>query len=90
MKANEIVKFEVGNIYQMRFIGDSELVLKWICIKITEKTASFKQIKLPFNGVVCENDIITRRIKNNSNNVNYIVDGKYSMAPSIHANNVVG
>ena len=83
------VKFETGNIYEMRFICDSKLKLKWICIKTTSKTASFKQIHNSSNFVQCEKDIITRKIKS-YNNTEYIIDGSYSKAPSIHANHIVG
>jgi len=83
----ESLKFEEGNIYGMNFIGDSELKIKWICIKITAKTASFKKTTNSLN--LCEDEIITRKIKT-YNNIDYIVDGSYSMAPAIYANNVVG
>jgi hypothetical protein len=77
-----VVKFEAGNIYQMNFIGDSELKPKYICVRVTEKTVSFER----FNNAA---DKVTRKIKT-FRGVQYVVDGSYSMAPSIYADKVVG
>ena len=77
----ELVKFEVGNIYSMSFIGDSELKPQFICVKRTAKTVTFERFQ--------QTESISRRIKVH-NNVEYILDGSYSMAPSIHADRVVG
>ncbi len=79
---NTITKFEEGNIYQMGFIGDSELKPQYICVKRTAKTVTLERFKNP-------SDSITRRIKT-YNNVEYIVDGSYSMAPSIYSDKIVG
>ena len=79
---NTLIKFEAGNIYQMNFIGDSELKPQFICVKTTAKTATFERFQNP-------SDVITRKIKT-WNGVEYIVDGTYSMAPSIHADKIVG
>ena len=73
--------FEVGNIYEMRFIGDFELRPHFICTKRTPKTASFKGLNT--------GEIINRRIKI-SDEGEYVVDGSYSMAPTIRAKRVVG
>ena len=73
-------KFEEGNVYEMRFIGDSDLLPKWICTKRTAKTATFERFG--------KSETITRRVKEYEG-VEYILDGNYSMAPSIHANRVV-
>jgi len=80
---NATIKFEKGNIYQMKFIGDSELKPEFICTKVTPKTATFERFgsKNP--------ESITRKIKT-YNGVEYILDGSYSMAPSIKADKVVG
>lgn len=74
--------FEVGNIYEMRFITDSDLRPKFICVKRTAKTVSFERFKSP-------TDKMTRRIKESAG-VEYILHGNYSMAPIIRATNVVG
>jgi hypothetical protein len=76
-----ITQFETGNIYEMRFIGDSDLRPQYICVKRTAKTVTFERFK--------STESITRRIKT-YNNVEYIIDGNYSMAPSIKADRVVG
>lgn len=78
-----IIKFEEWNIYQMRYIGDSELKPKYICVGRSEKMASFQSFQNP------NSKVIKRRIKIH-NGVEYIVNGSYSMAPSIHADKVVG
>ena len=68
--------FIQGNTYQMRFIGDSDLVTSLLCYKRTEKTVSFKSVHETF----------TRKIKV-FNNEEYITLGSYSMAPSVRAVN---
>ena len=79
---NNLVKFESGNIYGMRFIGDSNLVTSWICTKRTAKTVTFEKFKNP-------SDKMNRRIKT-YNGVEYVLQGSYSMAPSIKASNIIG
>jgi len=78
---NQITKFEVGNIYEMRFIGDNDLRPQFICVKRTAKTATFEC----FKGT----ESLTRRIKEYDNS-EYILEGNYSKAPRIKANKVVG
>jgi len=73
-------QFEAGKIYQMSFIGDSELRPEFKCIKRTAKTATFQR--------VCGSETITRRIKT-YNSCEYVLDGNYSMAPSINASRIV-
>ena len=80
--ANTETRFEEGNIYQMTFIGDSDLKPQFICIKRTAKTATFQRFQ-------SKEEAITRKIKV-YNNSEYIVDGSYSMAPSINSNKIVG
>ena len=75
-------KFEVGNIYEMRFIGDSNLKPQFICVKRTDKSVTLERFKHPEERIV-------RRLKV-SNNSEYILYGNYSMAPIIRAENVVG
>jgi len=79
---NQLVIFEVGNIYRMNFIGDSQLKPQYICVKRTAKSATFESIKNP-------KDSITRKIQV-FNNSEYIREGCYSMAPTIYADKVVG
>ena len=78
----EFTKFEEGAIYQMSFIGDSDLKPEYICIKRTAKTATFERFKKPGNPM-------TRRIKVYDNS-EYVLKGSYSMAPSINSRRVVG
>ena len=82
MNANTNTKFEAGNIYEMNFIGDSQLKPKYICVKRTKATATLSCLTTKEN--------ITRRIKIDHNNNEYILDGSYSMSPSIRSNKVVG
>lgn len=74
--------FETGNIYRMNFIVDSDLKVDYICVKRTEKTATFERFQRP-------SESLTRKIKV-YNNVEYVLDGSYSMAPSIYADKIVG
>lgn len=74
--------FEIGNIYEMRFVTDSQLRPHFICSKRTAKTAWFKDIN--------SNERVSRRIKIDSEGNEYIVDGNYSMAPTINSKKVVG
>ena len=74
--------FETGNIYRMNFIVDSDLKADYICVNRTAKTATFERFQRP-------SDSLTRKIKM-YNNVEYVKEGYYSMAPSIYANKVVG
>jgi hypothetical protein len=78
----ETTKFEIGNIYKMRFITDSDLSVKYICVKRTEKTVTFERF-------MDSSDKICKKVKV-YNNEEYIVTGNYSMAPSIKAANIVG
>jgi hypothetical protein len=82
MTMTAITTFEAGNIYEMRFIGDSDLRVKYICVKRTAKNATFERFQNPGDG-------ITRRIKVWDGS-EYVLDGSYSMAPSIKATNLIG
>ena len=73
-------KFILHKTYEMRFIGDSDLKVNWECIKITPKTATFKR-----EGA---KETMTRKIKI-YNNVESVLEGSYSMAPSIYADKIV-
>ena len=77
----ETVKFETGNVYEMSFIGDSNLRPQYICVKRTDKSVTFE--KFP-----TASEVITRKIKV-WDNTEYILDGSYSMAPSIKASRIV-
>jgi hypothetical protein len=77
---NLTTKFDINNIYEMKFIGDSDLRPQWICIKRTLKTVTMQR----FQG----SEKITRRIKQ-YNGCEYILEGSYSMAPSIYAKNII-
>lgn len=73
-------QFETGNVYEMTFIGDSNLRPQWICINRTAKTVTFER----FKGT----ESMTRRIKE-WDGCEYILDGSYSMAPQIKATRLV-
>jgi len=73
-------RFETGANYEMRFIGDSELKPLFTCIKRTAKTVTFQRV----DG----SETLNRRIKEYDNS-EYILEGNYSMAPSIRAKNIV-
>ena len=70
--------FEASKIYEMRFIGDSALKVPFTCVKRTAKTATFKS----------KHETINRRIKI-YNGEEYVLEGSYSMAPSINAKNII-
>ena len=75
---NTAAKFELGQTYNMTFIGDSNLKVPYKCVKLTAKTATFTS---PKNG-----ETITRRIKKGYyDGVEYVLEGSYSMAPCISA-----
>ena len=73
----ETLKFKTGTNYEMRFIGDSDLRVIFTCIKLTEKTATFKNFQ--------NSEVFTKKIKV-YDNVEFIRSGSYSMAPTISAN----
>lgn len=75
-------KFEIGNIYEMRFITDVDLSVKYICVKRTEKTVKFERFENP-------SDSISKKVKV-YNNEEYVVTENYSMAPCIKASRLVG
>jgi hypothetical protein len=72
--------FTPGTTYEMRFIGDSQLRPHFTCIATTGKTATFKGSR---------GEVIKRKIRTDSEGVQYVVEGNYSMAPSISASHVV-
>ena len=76
----QVIKFEKGNVYEMRFITNNDLRPQYICVKRTEKTATFER----FKGT----ESLTRRIKEYAGE-EYVLHGSYSMSPSIYAKNVV-
>jgi hypothetical protein len=69
------MKFTIENQYQMRFIGDSDLKVTWVCTDRTEKTVTLRSGK----------EVIKRKIKL-SDGKEYVLYGSYSMAPVIRAN----
>ncbi len=73
-------RFEEGNVYEMSFIGDSELKPRFICTKRTAKMVTMESLR--------GKEVIKRRIKE-YNGSEFIVDGSYSFAPSINASRVV-
>ena len=78
MKATQ---FETGNVYEMRFITDSDLRTEFICTKRTEKSVTFETFKTA-------HETITRKIKI-YDGVEYVLHGNYSMAPCIKADRVI-
>jgi hypothetical protein len=77
----ETLKFETGNIYQMKFIGDSNLLVKYVCLSRTAKKITF--------GKVGSEETISRMVKV-YDNIEYVLEGNYSMAPIIKADIIVG
>ena len=77
-------EFEVNSVYEMRYIGDSDLRVEYIVIKRTAKTITFDRFKHPLL------ERFSRRVRLDSEGREYIVDGSYSMAPSISAKNISG
>ena len=73
-------KFEVGSVYEMRFIGDSNLKPMFICTKRTAKTATFER----FQGT----ETFSKKI-NIYDNTEYVRYDSYSMAPTITASKIV-
>lgn len=78
--ANEA--FEVSSVYAMHFITDSDLKPKYIVLKRTATTVTFQKFQSP------NSEKITRKIKTDSKGIEYIVNGSYSMAPSISARHI--
>ena len=72
--------FEIGKIYQMSFIGDSDLKPEYTCVSRTDKTAKFQSVK--------HNECFSKKIKI-SNDSEYVLSGSYSMAPCIKASRLV-
>ena len=75
------IKFETGNVYEMRFITDSELKAEFICTKLTKTMATFERYGNP-------SDSITKKIKTNPEGIEYVVTDSYSLAPVIKANRI--
>lgn len=76
-----ITRFEVGNVYEMTFIGYSDLRPQYICTKRTDKSVSFERFQRA-------SEKITKRVKV-WDNAEFIIDGNYSMAPRIKATRIV-
>ena len=77
---NETVKFEAGNTYYYRFIGDSDLVVKCKVTKRTAKTITYVELD--------ENKTYTKRIRE-SFGVECVSIASYSMAPVLFADRIV-
>lgn len=75
-------RFETGSIYEMRFITDSDLSAKYICVKRTEKTVTFERF-------MNSSDVISKKIRIYDNE-EYVVTANYSMAPCIKSSRIVG
>ena len=74
----QIKKFESGKSYEMHFIGDSKLRPAFVCIGRPEKTATFQR----------GSETIKRKLKI-SDGCEFVLQGSYSMSPSINAKNEV-
>lgn len=74
-------KFIIGEVYEMRFIGDSDLKPKFKCTERTEKSVSF--IRADGTDKINKKKI---RIHDESE---YIITDSYSMAPTIYAKNKI-
>lgn len=73
-------QFEVGKIYQMRFITDSALKIQWECISRTARRATFRRIG--------SSEQITRKV-NTYDDYEYVNYSSYSMAPSMNSDSLV-
>ena len=73
-------KFEIGQIYLMTFISNSHLKVAFKCINRTKAFVTLKDIN--------SNEVLRRKIKL-SNEIEYILQGSYSMSPSIYANDKI-
>jgi len=69
--------FEIGQKYQMTFIGDSELRPVWKCTARTDKTAKFEN----------RGETISKKIRV-YNDEEYVLYGNYSMAPCINSKRI--
>ena len=78
----DTIKFKEGKCYNMSFIGDSNLKVAFVCIKRTAKTAIFESLQ----GATKE--VLKRRIKE-YDNCEYVLEGNYSMSPTIKASKEV-
>lgn len=72
--------FNIGSVYEMTFIGDSNLRPQFVCIKRTKATATFKAVE--------GSETLTRRVKVYDNS-EYVLEGNYSMSPRIKAERIV-
>ena len=79
---NSITTFEANKIYQMRFIGDSDLKVNYLCVGRTAKRATFQKV-----GSTSE--VIKRGVKVHGG-TEYVLEGSYSMSPCIKASRIVG
>ena len=77
-----MISFKVGQTYQIRFIGDSELIVEATIVKKTDKTISFTE---------GDSDEVKRvKLRDGSDYVEYFLPyGTYSMAPSCYADKPV-
>ena len=77
---NTMTTFEAGSVYEMRFIGDSNLKPLFICTKRTAKSVTFER----FKGT----ETFTKRVKI-SDDAEYVLYDTYSMAPIIRSTRIV-
>lgn len=72
--------FEIGKTYNMKYIGDSQMLIQWTVIKRTAKTI---QVQDQWG------ETMQKRIKFDSySNSEFIEKGSYSMAPVLYAKNI--
>lgn len=76
--------FRESGVYEMTFVGDSQLRPRFICTKRTKSMATFKRLNTK------QEEVIKRRVKVGSDGSEYVLDGSYSMSPQIKASNCVG
>ena len=80
-------KFEVGNTYITRFIGDSNSWLRYLCVKRTEKTVTLREIAV--NGDCKEKTFRIGALYPNCDSEYVYPEGKYSMCPVLRADSVL-
>ena len=74
---NSITTFEAGSTYQMRFIGDSQLIVNFTVVRRNEKSVWIKRQN--------SSEVIRKAIKVHNGAEYCLPEGAYSMAPVLSA-----
>ena len=79
-----MTKFEAGKTYFMRAIGDHECVWKYT---VTKRTASTVTLDNGKETILCK---INKKVSEWNNTESVFPLGRYSMAPVLRAENIMG